>query len=291
MDSTAQINKTGDELDAQRFRIVSDIAQELSGETTFPTSFDLLLRLRQALQDPDRPIDEIATLVSMEPLIPLRLIRLANSAAHYPRGQQIKDVKHAVRLLGLNTVRSNAMAIAMEQMLRARQMASLGEVPKKLWEHSLRTACAARVIARRMTRLNPDEAMLAGLVHDLGAFYLLYRFAQYEELRIRPESAKHLAARWHESIGHALLIALGIADEIADAIQEHDTLRPLPAKPANLADVIYVANLLAGGVKAWLEDDPDTGPCDDAVRAAKEGYADLAEEIDTYEQETRAVLS
>ena len=42
--------------------------------------------------------------------------------------------------------------------------------------------------------------MLAGLVHDIGVFYLLYRFARHEELRQRPNSALHLAARWHDLI-------------------------------------------------------------------------------------------
>ena len=63
-------------------------------------------------------------------------------------------------------------------------------------------------------RINPDQAFLAGLVHDLGAFYMLYRAAQYEELRMRPDTVKYLMLQWHEGIGVSLLNALGLPEEI-----------------------------------------------------------------------------
>ena len=59
-----------------------------------------------------------------------------------------------------------------------------------------------------------SRSVLAGLVHDLGAFYMLYRSAQYEELRLRPDTVKYLILQWHESIGVSLLDALGVPEEI-----------------------------------------------------------------------------
>jgi HD-like signal output (HDOD) protein len=289
MDEIAQIDKKGEELERQRFTLLQDIAAELSGETTFPTCFDLVIRLRKALQDQSQTIDQIATIISTEPLIPLRLIHLANSAL-YSRGQEVKDVKAAINRLGLQHVRTTAMAIAMEQLIRSREMAIFEEVTLKIWNHSLSTACAAYVIAKRMTKFNADEAMLAGLVHDLGAFFLLYRFAQYEELRLRPVSAVHLAARWHESIGYTLLQALGIPEEIAAAMIDHDCRRLLPESPVSLADVVYAANAMSGGMASWLLGDEAEasqwpGPMD-----VGEGYQALRGEIAEYESEMRAQI-
>ncbi len=290
MDEIANIDKKGDELERQRFTLLQDIAAELSGKTTFPTCFDLVIRLRKALQDQSQTIDQIATIIGAEPLIPLRLIHLANSAL-YSRGQEIKDVKAAINRLGLRHVRTTAMAISMEQLIRSREMAIFEEVTLKIWNHSLSTACAAYVIAKRMSRFNADEAMLAGLVHDLGAFFLLYRFAQFEELRLRPVSAVFLAARWHESIGYTLLQALGIPEEIANSVIDHDCRRTLPEPPNSLADVVYAANAMSGGMASWLQAGATDefqwpGPMD-----VGESYHALRGEIAEYESAMRARIS
>ncbi|MFZ5485029.1 MAG: HDOD domain-containing protein [Pseudomonadota bacterium] len=289
MEAAPRVDIKGEELDQQRFQLLKDIAKDLSDETTFPTCFDLVIRLRKALQDPDQTIDQIAALISLEPLIPLRLIHLANSVL-YNRGQEVKDAKSAIQRLGLRNVRSTAMAIAMQQLLSSKGMVVFGDLPQRLWDHSLTSACAAHVLAKRLTRLNVDEAQLAGLVHDLGAFYLFYRFSQYEELRLRPESAKFLVARWHESIGHSLLMALGIPEEIALAMVEHDTPRPLPGAPTSLTDVVYVANMLAGGLSAWLDQGKEGESEEIVVRHARERYAEHLPEIEAYEADMRAML-
>jgi len=287
METSPIPDKTGAELAGQRFQMLQDIARELSSEVIFPTSFDLVSRLRKLLQDPDLSIDQVATFVGVEPLISARLISMANSAAFGSTGKQIKSVREAVLRLGLSNVRTTAMAIAMNQLLRSKELVKFSQLADKLWQHSLHTAVAAELIARHMTRISPDEALLAGMVHDLGAFYMLYRATQYEELRQRPETIRHLIIQWHESIGHALLIALGIPEEIAEAVREHDQPRPLPEKPRTLADVVYVANLLAGGMFEWLGRDVPA-PAEQYALAPQ--YLELAEQIGEHERELRAVF-
>ena len=121
-------NKTGDDLKAQRFQMLEDIAKELSGEVVFPTYFDAVLRLRKVLQDPNETIGGIATAVSLEPLISAKLLHLANSVAFNPQGNQVVDLKSAVSRLGLNAVRSAALSIVMAQLLRAKGMASFADL-------------------------------------------------------------------------------------------------------------------------------------------------------------------
>ena len=239
------IDKKGADLDRQRFKMLEDIARDLSGEVVFPTCFDTVMRLRQALNDPAMPLERLAALITLEPLISARLIALANSVAYNPGGTEIRGVQRAIERLGLKNVRSVSLAIAMKQLIMARQVVGFQMQAEQLWKHSLRTASAACVVARRLTRTNPEDALLAGMVHDIGAFYMIYRAAQYEELMLRPDTTKHLIIRWHESIGHALIVALGLPAEIADATIDHDHPRPITLPPRNLADIIYLANRLA----------------------------------------------
>lgn len=282
-------NKTGDDLKAQRFQMLEDIAKELSGEVVFPTHFDAVLRLRKVLQDPNETISGIANAVSMEPLISAKLLNLANSVAFNPQGMQVIDLKSAVTRLGINAMRATALSIVMTQLLRAKGMASFSDLTHKLWEHSIRTAAAARVLARKFPRFNADEAMLAGLVHDLGAFYMLYRATQYEELRERPDTVRYLIVQWHESIGISLLGALGLPDEIVNATDEHDRLRPPPAPLRTLGDLVYVANMLSGGHFEWLMQDIDSQP--DELNELNRCYDYLQSKIDSLYEEIKNSLS
>lgn len=267
------LDKTGADLDRQRFKMLSDIAADLSTEVVFPTSFDIVAKLRKALQDPDIGLDKIAAMVTLEPLLSTRLLALANSAFYNAGDKPVRDLQRAIERIGLRAVRTTALGIAMKQLLLAGKVVAFQDLSESLWRHSLRSASAAYVVAKRLTRINPDEALVAGMVHDIGAFYMIHRASQYEELVLRPDTTKHLVMRWHESVGHSLAIALGIPEEIADAILDHDQPRPLPNPPRNLVGIVYIANLLAGGKFEWL-DLPE-----DVVSAEFEKLRPIAEEL------------
>ena len=274
---------TGDALKAQRFKMLEDIAHELAGEVVFPTYFDAVMRLRKVLQDPNNSIGDIANAVVLEPLISAKLLHLSNSVAYNPSGKEITDLKSAISRLGIQTVKNTAMAIVMAQLLRARNMAAFTDLTQELWKHTIKTAAASRILAREKTRINPEEALFAGLVHDLGAFYMLYRAAQYPELVERPDSLKYLMINWHESIGVSLLNALGIPQEIVDATIDHDHARPIPVTIRTMGDIVYVANMLAGGHFEWLmQDQADMEADIDGLRAQ---YAEQLPEIDAFTEE------
>lgn len=287
MSTAVEPDITGDELNKQRFQMLEDIAQELSGEVVFPTCFDVATRIRKALRDADQPISKIVDQLSFEPLIGSKLLSMANSVAFNPNGTEVRDVKGAVSRLGLETVRSTAMAITMNQMLRSRDMMGFEDMAHHLWSHSMQAASATYVIAKRLTRINPEEALMAGLVHDLGAFYMLYRATQYSALRARPESMKYVIAQWHESIGLTVLNVLGMPEDIIDAVRDHDVLRAVPEKPRNLGDVVYIGNLLAGGRYEWMHLDTDENIEDYGIGAP---YLALQDEIKAHATEMQAVF-
>ena len=187
------------------------------------------------------------------------------------------DVKSAIVCLGLSMVRNVALAVTINQLRRLSAIADFEEMAAHLWIHSLRVACTAEVIARRRTRINPDEAMLAGLVHDLGAFYMLYRATQYADLRSRPDTLRYLIVRWHESIGESVLSALEMPEEIIEAVREHDQPREIFGPLRKFCDVIYISNALAGGLFEWQFRDEVMGMPD--MQGIVESYRDLEEEI------------
>jgi HD-like signal output (HDOD) protein len=286
-------DKHGQALSAQRFQMIKDIADELAaGDVVFPTSFDAAFRLRRELQNPDLPITRISSIVSLEPLVATRLLQLANSALYQAHGAPALDLKAAITRVGVDLVRTTALAIAMRQLMRSKDIAIFSDLTVALWNHTLKTAAATRILARTQTRISQDEALLAGLVHDLGAFYMLYRAVQYPELCARPDSMRFLIMQWHEGIGVSLLGALGMPEEIVNATIDHDQPRPaLTASTAiqTLADIVYVGNILAGTHFEWLHQDVDPNAGETA--AFRERYADLLPAIEADAQEMQTIFA
>lgn len=271
------------------FRILEDISRDLSGELNFPTCMDAAVLVRNTLKDPQASLERVAQVIGIEPLISSKLLRLANSVSFNPSGQNISELSTAISRLGFEVVRTTSLAVAMDQMLKSRNLSAFDALAKRAWEHSLQVAAIGRVLARRIGRINPDEAMLAGLVHDIGVFYLLYRAAEYPEYREDRAATLELISGWHEGIGESLLHILGLPEHIANAVRDHDHL-PTVDTPCTVRDVLYFANLLADCESDWRAIPVE--PEEAAARAAdRERYADLLQEAEDDIRELRAALS
>lgn len=232
----------------ERFRLLEDIAKELEGEIVFPTSFDVSAHISEVMSNESASLQQIAQQVQRDPLIASKILKVANSVTYNPSGNVITDIGHALNRMGLQSARAVALACALAQLAKSNKSSVFASLLKLMLEHSLKTAAIARVIARRLApRINPETAMLAGLVHDLGAFFMLNRVENYPELVDRPDTVRYLVAQWHEGIGTTLLDALGLPEEVIEAVKEVDIPRRKITTPGTLADVVYIANLFAGG--------------------------------------------
>lgn len=239
------------------FKILEDIARDLSSdEVTFPTFLDITFQVRTALKNPNLNVEQLAKLVGAEPLMSAKIIRMANSVAMNPSGREVADVKTAIVRVGMEAVRTVSFAVAMEQLLQSKQMQAFEDISKRLWEHTAHVAALCRVLARKLAKINGDEAMFAGLVHDIGVFYLMSRAANFPELVADKAELHALLVGWHDNIGHALLSALGQPESVLLAVQEHEQDREI-ASIQSLSDVLYVANKIANTVASWRDDSLD----------------------------------
>ncbi|WP_265946418.1 HDOD domain-containing protein [Dechloromonas sp. A34] len=277
---------------AVTFKVLEDIAKDLSGdEISFPTFLDITFQVRTALRDPNLNVEQLAKLVGAEPLMSTKIIRMSNSVALNPSGREIADVKSAIVRVGMEAVRTVSFAVAMEQLLQSKQMHAFDDISKKLWDHTSHVAALCRVLARRIAKINGDEAMFAGLVHDLGVFYLMSRAANFPELVNDKVELHALLVGWHDSIGHALLSALGSPESVLVAVQEHETDREITALKS-LSDVLYVANKIANRSSSWrdpeLDGAVDTSMLDDIFDA--ETLNEIIEESEEEVQSLKAAL-
>lgn len=225
-------------------------AQAASGDLVFPTGIDVALKIQRALDDPDCHIDTAARLVVGEPLLAARVVAIANSVAYNRSGQKITDVRNAVSRIGLRTLRTLATALATRQMAGASSDPEIRSIAARLWEHTAHVAALAHVIARRVTHQDPETALFAGIVHEVGGFYLISRAKDFPGLLVGEPGD------WAESaeaeIGRAILTRLAVPDAVMQAIEaQWEGYLALP--PVTLGDTLLLANELSPVISPLYE--------------------------------------
>lgn len=224
-------------------QIFQSIAASVAGgELAFPTSARVALRVQQALDNPDCHVEAAAKLVQAEPLLSARVVAIANSATFNRSGREITDVRTSVARLGFRTIRSLAMALVTRQLAGTPAAPASQELASRLWEHTAHVASLAHVIARRITKVDPETAMFAGIVHEVGGFYLLSRATEH------PGVLDGGFGEWIESgeaeVGRAVLEVLSVPAPVKAALEDYWG-GYLAIPPTTLGDTLLLAEELS----------------------------------------------
>ncbi len=235
---------------SKEFEFITGLAKELSSKNLiFPTSLNATMRIRSALNTTDISAAHVAQIVGAEPVLSAQLLRMANSAAIRVGGNQITELHTAITRLGFSMVRNVAISVGMRQLSQAQELGGMPQEVEALWKHSIFAAATSHALAKKLTRINPDEAMLAGLLHDIGIFYILIRAKNYPDLFADKEVLQDVIRQWHTEIGEAILASWEIPDEIQAAVKGHESFDRTSFGPPDLTDVVIVANILAEQAK------------------------------------------
>lgn len=224
----------------EALQIVAAEAQR--GELVFSTSVAVAARIHSALEDPDIHVAAATRLLQSEPLLAARCVAMANSAAYQRSGPPVTDVGNAVSRVGLRTVTTLAEALIVRQLAGAPKDPALQAVVAHLWEHTAHVASLSRLIARRVTRLDPETALFAGLVHDVGNFYLLSRAADHPALLITEHEPEE--EEFEIAINRAVVARLALPETIIEAL-EIVWMGYVASPTVSLGDTVTLAKALA----------------------------------------------
>ncbi len=220
------------------------IADIKANKITLPALPEVALKARKLLNDKGTTSNQISKVISADVVITTRLLRVVNSTL-YRTHNQVEDVKMAITRLGNAHVRSLVTSLAMEQLYQA---GLSNEVKKKLkenWKHSLHVAALSFVIARDYTELSPDEAMLSGLIHDIGALPILEYAELLPDILSNEVALDRLVFLLHTKIGHLILKKWNFPDELVTVAREHENLARDSGINPDYTDIVLVANLLS----------------------------------------------
>jgi HD-like signal output (HDOD) protein len=269
------------------FSFVEQLAQDLRDERLELPSFpEAVLRIQRMLQSPDTSTDDIVRILSSEPALAARLLRIANSAEFRRSDGEITDLRKAVSRMGFNMVRSVAVAFAMRQLRRKDSYsAELRAELERIWNESVDVASTCFVLAKRFTRINPDQALLAGLLHVVGRLYIVMRAQDMEDAASVDMQA--VVGDWHATIGKAMLESWGLPDSIRVAVEKQDDFDSEPEGAMSLTDVLITAKYLHRYRGAM-----DSAPPCRAVRRLSSAATDgVTKALEEYSGEIESVRS
>ena len=250
---TQKVENTESKTPAQRdastaaFEFVRDLSSELSSSAIELPSFpEVATRVQKVLSEENSSSERVVRVIGAEPMLATRVLTMANSAALNPGGKQVAELRSAVTRLGFDALRAATMSFVMAQLRSAAAYRGVQRYLDALWQQSVLVASLCFVVARRGGKVNPDTAMLTGLVHGVGKLYILTRSTRHPALFADQDMYQHIVNDWHGSIAKVLLESWGMADDIVTAVNSYtDDCRQGRGAVAMLADVLEVAVTLA----------------------------------------------
>ncbi|PKO60187.1 MAG: histidine kinase [Betaproteobacteria bacterium HGW-Betaproteobacteria-13] len=279
------------EFEQQASAFADTINAELSdGRLVFPVSMEVTLRIKRLADDPDSSLDEIVAVVQAEPVLAAKTIRMANTVALNPYGALVDSVGVAVRRIGLSSLRSLAFAVASEQLAGDHRSPNMRTLAQGLWMRSLDVASWCFALARRTQASNPDTALMAGMLTQIGQFFLIARASDYPAMERNIDRFAELVDRLHVDVGRAVLDVFDVPESILDGLDaENGYTGTWP--PADLHHIVQIASMVSeypDPLDGLLGRHPQRGP------ATTEGFgidpAELQSLLHDSQDERRQIL-
>lgn len=223
------------------------LADEISlaienNEMVLPSMPAWAIKVQRMLDDINASASQIVTAVSSDPGFAAQLIKTANSAI-YAGKPRVENVGAAVSRLGFKMLRNLVVAVAMSKLVTIEKPVirkRLGEY----WEHSREVAAISYILAQSQKHLNPDQAMLAGLTHDIGVLPLFMHLEKHP-YTIDETVLETVIIRCGGPIGEKLLQFWEFPPELIEVPVAHENLqREVATGMCSYADIVTVANLL-----------------------------------------------
>ena len=223
---------------------IHDLVNENEPLASLPNTF---YKLREVVADPDCDFDDIAEIISIDPSLTLRLLKIVNSAFYGFRGE-IETVTHALGVVGTEQLMQLVLATTVVGQFKGVHMIDM----EYFWKHSVACGLTARAIHQARGEYDGERFFVAGLLHDIGRLVMCLKAP--DQLRVVLDFAKKSGDRWHKAeakyfgfdhgaVGGALLRAWNLPKSLQEAVAHHHFPAsaqnfPLEAAVVHLADII-----------------------------------------------------
>jgi len=219
----------------QFYEAVKDDSFEL------PSLPDLAVRIGKTIDDPNTLNEDIARLIQMDPALAARVMGVVNSAA-FGAVEPIRTLNQAVARMGRQQVRNLVFSCIIKGLFRTSSPV-LKKQMKELWQHSARVAAISFILARVTPGLDPNRALLAGLIHDIGAIPVLQLAQDNPAVSENPELLESLINSLKGEVGALTLSAWHFDAELSALPREAEHWKRVGSAIPDYLDVVLVAQL------------------------------------------------
>jgi HD-like signal output (HDOD) protein len=223
-------------------QFLQDLNQAIdSNRLTLPTLPEVALKVRDAVEKENSSANQIADIIASDAALSARMLQVANSPLYRGR-MPIDNLQMAVARLGIRLVRSLVISIIMQQIFQATNDL-LDAKFHQIWEESVQIAAFCRVLSSNLNHLDKEQAMLAGLIHNIGALPVLAMSETQNKLMEDPAELDRIIDILSPQIGQRILKMWDFPDSLIDVPANFLNLQYDSNNDGDYVDVVLVARL------------------------------------------------
>ncbi len=197
---------------------------------TIPTLPVIVTKIMQLVENPKTAAAEITKVVSLDPALTIKILKIVNSA-YYGFPKQITTITHAIMILGFEDVKNIALGVSVFDIFKNKNVKDSVDFDRvAFWQHSIGVGACTKLLARRLRYKNPEEAFICGLLHDIGKIILDQYF--HDEFNkviklVKDENLLFINAERrvndmdHTEIGRVVTKKWGLPNTIVDSVSFH----------------------------------------------------------------------
>ena len=154
-------------MDRAKSKKIELVLQQLDSLPTLPA---IAARLLHLTVSSNTQAEEVVRMIESDPSLTSKIIALATRASRGVSGKATASLSRAVVLLGFDAVRNAVLSIKVFEALGGNKQQESGVFDRvEFWRHSLAVACAAKMLIKHIDgKVDPEEAFVCGLLHDMG---------------------------------------------------------------------------------------------------------------------------
>jgi len=202
----------------------NDLEKTIKAAGDLPAMPVVATKVMQLIEDENVTAAELAKIVASDPAVAARIMKISNSPL-YGCQRQNQTLPGAIMLMGFNTLKSLVVVAYLKDVFKP-----IGLTEKMLWEHSFGAALAARIIASDLREINPEEAFLAGLLHDIGKLIMFNHDRDQFHMVIEQcfnegiwfeDAEKSIYPYTHAELGGCVLQKWNFPEVLVKAVSQH----------------------------------------------------------------------
>ena len=229
-----------------QFKSVQDFMVHVQTELdanrlVLPTLPDVALKVRDAVAKGEASSQELADMIVTDAALSARLMQVANSPL-YRGAVEVNNIQMAVTRLGSSTIRTLITSLVMQQMFTPTNDL-LEQHFRETWEQGVNVSSISRALTSFVPHLNPDEAMLAGLIHQIGKLPILMLVEDIPEFNESPSRLNKLLEKAHPPIGKIIMDTWDFPEELKLVASEYVDFQRDSGEKADYVDLVQVAFL------------------------------------------------